>query len=64
MRAPTYSTGAASWPPPAPPSPPQTWNAPDAGIDDQLQHLADMHGRGDLTDAEFASAKARLLGGR
>jgi hypothetical protein len=61
---PSYSTGAASWSPPAPPSPPETWNASDAGIDDQLQHLADMHGRGDLTDAEFASAKARLLGGQ
>lgn len=48
------SPGAANW----------SSNAPDAGIGDQLQHLADLHGRGDLTDAEFASAKARLLGGR
>jgi Short C-terminal domain len=46
-----------------PPSQPQDiWNAPDATIGDQLQHLADLHSRGDLTDAEFASAKSRLLG--
>ncbi len=28
----------------------------------QLQQLADMHGQGILTDAEFAAAKAKLLG--
>jgi hypothetical protein len=57
----TAATGwSSSWSPPPPSK--DEWNAAGAGIDDQLQHLADMHGRGDLTDAEFASAKARLLG--
>ena len=27
-----------------------------------LQELADLHARGSLTDAEFAAAKAKLLG--
>jgi hypothetical protein len=63
--APTATAGwtSSSWSALPPPTQ-DAWNAPDANIDDQLQHLADMHGRGDLTDAEFASAKARLLGGR
>ena len=30
---------------------------------DQLNQLADLHERGALTDDEFATAKARLLGG-
>jgi hypothetical protein len=28
----------------------------------ELQKLADLHARGVLTDAEFASAKAKLIG--
>jgi hypothetical protein len=28
---------------------------------DQLKELADLHGRGALTDEEFASQKAKLL---
>jgi hypothetical protein len=32
-------------------------------LTDELQKLAGMHRDGQLTDAEFASAKARLLGG-
>jgi hypothetical protein len=38
--------------------------APEAGGDllGELQKLADMHGAGVLNDAEFAAAKARLLG--
>jgi hypothetical protein len=30
---------------------------------DQLERLADMHGRGILTDEEFASEKRRIMGG-
>jgi hypothetical protein len=30
----------------------------------ELQKLADLHARGVLTDAEFASAKAKLIGNR
>jgi hypothetical protein len=33
-----------------------------ASIADQLTHLAEMHQRGDLTDEEFAAAKAGVLG--
>jgi hypothetical protein len=32
-------------------------------IPEQLQHLADLHRRGDLTDQEYAEAKRRVLGG-
>jgi Short C-terminal domain len=32
-------------------------------ITDQLQQLAELHRRGDLTDAEFAAAKRRILDG-
>lgn len=35
---------------------------PDGMIADQLATLADLHGRGGLTDDEFATAKARILG--
>lgn len=34
-----------------------------ADLADTLQRLASMHAAGTLTDAEFAAAKARLLGG-
>jgi len=54
--------GAGAWAAsPAAPDPSAPWNAPDSTISDQLQRLADLHSRGDLTDAEFAAAKARLL---
>lgn len=32
-------------------------------VSDQLRQLADLHKQGALSDAEFASAKAKLLGG-
>lgn len=40
-----------------------TWapGPPESSVTDQLRQLADMHSRGDLTDAEFTAAKARLL---
>jgi hypothetical protein len=31
-------------------------------VSDQLAQLSSMHAQGSLSDAEFASAKARLLG--
>ena len=34
------------------------------GITDDLERLAELHRSGALTDAEFASAKARALGSR
>jgi hypothetical protein len=50
---------AAQAPPPADPAPaapPQD----DSMV--QLQNLADLHSKGVLTDAEFAAAKAKVLG--
>ena len=35
----------------------------DQSVSDQLAALSMLHDKGALTDAEFASAKARLLGG-
>jgi putative oligomerization/nucleic acid binding protein len=34
----------------------------DASVSDQLAQLSSLHAQGSLSDAEFASAKARLLG--
>ena len=35
--------------------------APSASLPDRLEALADLHGKGILTDAEFSAAKRRLL---
>jgi hypothetical protein len=42
------------------PDPPDTAAAP--SMSDQLSQLTALHQQGALTDAEFASAKAKLLG--
>jgi hypothetical protein len=57
------ATEAAAAAPPPPPPPPAPAAAP-AGDDAmaKLQQLADMKAQGLLTDAEFAAAKAKLLG--
>lgn len=55
------AAAAAPPPPPAPAAAP----APAPAADDtmaKLQQLADMKAQGVLTDAEFAAAKAKLLG--
>jgi hypothetical protein len=57
------AAAAAAPPPPAPAAAPAPAPAPAA--DDtmaKLQQLADMKAQGVLTDAEFAAAKAKLLG--
>ena len=36
--------------------------APQPDLTGQLQQLADLHSQGILSDDEFASAKAKLLG--
>ena len=46
-------------PPPPPPAP----APPEDDLTAQLQRLADLHGQGVLSDEEFTSAKARLIGG-
>ena len=61
MQAQLAQLQAQQAPPPAPAAAPAA-----AGGDDmasQLQKLADMHASGLLDDAEFAAAKARLIGG-
>jgi hypothetical protein len=50
--------GYAGAPPPAPPPAP----APDDSLAAELERLATLRDRGLLSDAEFASAKSRLLG--
>ena len=44
--------------PPAPPPPAPT----EESESDEIQHLADLHAAGTLTDDEFSAAKAKLLG--
>ena len=51
---------------PAPPAPRASVSAPPPATTDltsRLASLADLHARGDLTDEEYASAKARVLAG-
>ena len=58
---------AASYSPPTASTfvdyPPATPPASGPAVGDQLQKLAQMHSRGDLTDDEFAAAKRRILNG-
>ncbi len=49
-------------PPPAPAAAPVATAPPADDLMAQLSRLADMKAQGLLTDAEFAAAKARLLG--
>jgi hypothetical protein len=49
---------AERWAPAAPPP-----AAPDDSLAAELERLATLRDRGLLTDAEFAAAKGRLLGG-
>lgn len=42
---------------------PRPAEADGQSVTDQLSRLADLHKQGVLTDQEFASAKAKLLGG-
>jgi Short C-terminal domain len=41
---------------------PEAASASAASIPDQLNRLSALHDQGSLTDAEFASAKSKLLG--
>ena len=54
-RARDVQAGPAATPAPEPPTGP-------LGLADRLEKLAALHERGALTDAEFAKAKANLLG--
>ncbi|MDR7384985.1 SHOCT domain-containing protein [Promicromonospora iranensis] len=61
-----YGAAQQAPPPVAPPAPQQPAPGPAAHSNDellaQLTQLGDLHGQGVLTDAEFAAAKAKLLG--
>jgi hypothetical protein len=50
----------AGQPPPAPGG--GQGSGTDPAVTDQLARLAGLHQQGSLTDAEFAAAKAKLLG--
>ena len=63
QQAPQYQQQAP--PPPSAPPPPTAQAAPAApapSMIDQLGELTTLHERGALTDEEFATAKAKLLG--
>ena len=47
---------------PAPPAPAPAAAAPEADLTAQLAQLGSLHTSGVLSDAEFASAKAKILG--
>jgi hypothetical protein len=63
-----YEAAQQAPPPPAAPQPAAPPAAPAAGAGPndalltQLVQLGELHGKGVLTDAEFAAAKAKLLG--
>jgi hypothetical protein len=46
----------------APPAEPAQYAPPPADPADQIEHLAQLHTSGALTDEEFAAAKAKALG--
>ena len=46
----------------APPAAPAQYVPPPADPADQIEHLAQLHASGVLTDEEFAAAKAKALG--
>ena len=47
---------------PGQPAPPAADSAAGPAVTDQLSRLASLHQQGSLSDAEFAAAKAKLLG--
>ena len=47
----------------APAEQPAEYAPPPADTADQIEHFAQLHASGALTDEEFAAAKAQVLGG-
>ena len=56
-------TQPATVPPPPPAVAPVPPAAPATDIASRLTALSELHAKGELTDEEFASAKARVLAG-
>ncbi len=54
-----YQDQAQAAPPPAPPA---QYAPPPADPTDQIEHLAQLHASGAITDEEFAAAKSKALG--
>jgi len=48
--------------PAAPPAEPAQYAPPPVDPADEIEHLAQLHASGALTDEEFAAAKAKALG--
>ena len=59
QQAPAGYQEEAQAPPPAEPAQPAP---PPADPADEIEHLAQLHTSGALTDEEFAAAKAKVLG--
>jgi len=47
----------------APAEEPAAYAPPPADTADEIEHLAQLHASGALTDEEFAAAKAKAIGG-
>jgi Short C-terminal domain len=58
---PAYDEAPADEAPP-PEAPPQYAAPPPADPADEIEHLAQLHTSGALSDAEFEAAKAKVLG--
>ncbi|MGA9161912.1 MAG: SHOCT domain-containing protein [Actinomycetota bacterium] len=61
QQAPADYQEPAPAPAPAPPEPAQ-YAPPPADPADEIEHLAQLHASGAMTDEEFAAAKAKVLG--
>ena len=57
-----YDQGYEAAPPPPPAPPPPRPTAPANDTIGGIQQLASLHDSGALTDEEFASAKAKVIG--
>jgi hypothetical protein len=57
-----YAAPPPQYAEPPPPPPPPAPGAQEEDMTDQLAKLANLHSQGILSDAEFAAAKAKLLG--
>ena len=57
-----YDQAPAEEPAPAEPQQQTAYAPPPADPADEIEHLAQLHGSGALTDEEFAAAKAKILG--
>jgi hypothetical protein len=62
IRLAAQQPGVAALPPAWVPPPAPQYVPPPADPADQIEHLAQLHASGVLTDDEFAAAKAKAIG--